>query len=45
MLISCDLDWNALEFKLGTLTTERTKHPAFSNYESTEAWMIDEQNL
>lgn len=37
-----DPDWNAMEFKLGTLTTVRAKHPAFSNYVSTEAWMIDD---
>lgn len=31
-----------MEFKLDMLMEERTKHPAFSNYISTEAWMIDD---
>ena len=41
-LISCDLGWNPMGFKLGPLTTETAKPPAFSNLISTEAWMMDD---
>ena len=44
VLITCDLDWNAVEFKSGTLTTGSTKHSVFSNWESAEAWVIDDRS-